>query len=288
MGKYTIGLHTPIHFINKYIISKFNKRVKVKTEIRSLRKFVINVNNFCNRKCFSCVSLCDKPFNNPWRDKRREIRINDVKKAIPRILEYASYEGVTLAGGEPTAMNLIKLMRISKIIRDNELKGHILTNGFRIRNISPYNFDYIILDDHGTNTDDVRKSIDYFKELGYENYAVKKAYVHKDFNEARETPIITEGFDCNGWMQPTLWLDLVYPCCGMPQMEGWDNDTIIRDTLRKNGWTCDNPDLAEVLKNWRKTIPNEVVNKCLFSCWKFRKKYTKVNIAKWEAENETD
>ena len=88
----------------------------------------------------------------------------------------------------------------------------------------------------------------------------------------------TPGVSCPRWLQPTLWLDVIYPCCGMAQMEGWDNDMILRDSLREAGWTTKNPDLADTMRDWRRTIPAEVIKKCLFSCWKYRKSYIEKNI----------
>jgi len=268
----------PWVIFEKYFIAKFDNRIRIKYELLKIKKIVINVNNFCNLNCFSCVSLCDKPFNNTWRDEKREIEPEIVDMALKKILKYGKYGAVTLAGGEPTAMNLGRLKEISEVIRANGLKVSLITNGFRLSNIDPFNFDYICIDDHGTNTDKIRENEIFLKSKGFNNYFVIKTLFHKDFEVARREPFTSLGVSCPGWLQPTIWLDVVYPCCGMPQLEGWDNDTILRDSLRREGWTVTNPNLSSVMKNWRKTIPPEVIKKCLFSCWKHREKYIERNI----------
>jgi hypothetical protein len=278
IGSHEVGRNSPSKFFNKYILPHYDKRRRVKNELDSQKQIIVNVNNFCNLDCFSCGSMCDKPFNNPWRDKPRVIDPIDVDMALEQILEYQKYDTVTLAGGEPTTIPLNTLKILSNVIRSYSLKVHILTNAYRINKIDADYFDYITLDDHGTNSKAINEAVQTLHAQGYENYFIKSTLIHKDYDLALTTPTISQGVKCWGWLQPTIWLDIVYPCCGMPQMEGWHNDTILRDSLRRNGWKTKNPELAEVLRNWRETIPPEVLKKCLFSCWKHRESYREVNI----------
>lgn len=278
IGTHTIGRKTPRSFFNKFVLPICDKRQRVKNEFNSLKQIILNVNNFCNLNCFSCASLCDKPFNNPWRDEPRTIDPDEVKIALKQILKYDSFQVVTLTGGEPTATPLSILKRITTIIRIEGLKVCIYTNAYRIKELDPTFFDYIVLDDHGTNSEDVRAAIEYFKEMRYKDYFVIETKYHRDYDLAFKKPHTSPGVHCWGWLQPTIWLDVVYPCCHMGQMEGWSNDTVLRDSLRKAGWTIRNPELAEVMRDWRKTIPAEVIKRCLFSCWKYRDPYRLVRI----------
>lgn len=284
IGNHRLGKETPRHILNKWVLRRFDKRLKNKYEITSLRKIILNVNNFCDLGCFSCVSLCDTPIgSNVWRDRPRTMNRDVLDRVLSEVVRYGlaierPYEGVTFAGGEPTAIPLDDLKELGQIVRHHGLKSVVLTNGFGVEGLDPWAFDHFILDDHGINAEAIQRSVAHFKINGFENYHVHLARVHRNFAKAREIPVITPGLKCPGWMDLTLWMDLVYPCCGMPQMEGWDNDTVIRDSLLEAGWTVANPTLAETLINWRETIPGEVIKKCLFSCWKFRDEYEERNI----------
>lgn len=279
IGTHNIGRRSPQAFYNKFILPLVSKRQRVKNEFTSLKQIIVNVNNYCNLKCFSCASLCDKPFGeNPWRDEPREIDLEDLNQALGQIVTLDHFEVATLTGGEPTAINIDKLFLIARAIRLKGLKVCIYTNGYRIKEIGPNKFDYIVLDDHGTNTEDIKSAIEYFKENRYKKYYVIETKWHRDYDLALRESRTSPGVHCWGWLQPTIWLDVVFPCCHMAQMEGWDNDTILRDSLRKARWVTNNPNLGEVMQDWRNTIPAEVIKKCLFSCWKYREPYLYKNI----------
>ena len=47
----------------------------------------------------------------------------------------------------------------------------------------------------------------------------------------------------------------------------------IRDSLNKAGWNVNNPNLKDVIINWRDTVPSEVVRMCVLECWRGRKTY---------------
>ena len=278
IGTHKIGRQSPKAFYNKFVLPLWDKRQRVKNEFTSLKQIILNVNNYCNLECFSCASLCDQPYNNPWRDQPRMIDPLNVEKALWYLASVDAYEVVTLTGGEPTAADLDTLRHLSRIIRWNKLRVCLYTNGFRLKEIGPNTFDYIVLDDHGINSEDIKAAIEYLEENRFKNYYVIETKRHRDYGEALRRSMTSPGVHCWGWLQPTLWLDIVYPCCHMAQMEGWGNDTVIRDSLRRHGWTVNNPDLAEVMKDWRNTIPAEVIKKCLFSCWKYREPYFTRNI----------
>ena len=281
IGKHQLGKGTPRHVLNKKVLRRFNKRIKTRYEIMSMKKIVLNANNFCDIGCFSCVSLCDTPMGaNVWRDRPRVMDPEILDVALSALMLYQPDEGVTFAGGEPTTIPVEDLKELASIVRDHDLKSVILTNGFGVDKLDPWDFDYFTLDDHGINFEAIERSVNHLESHGFENYHINVARIHRNLAKAREIPVITPGLKCPRWMELTLWLDLVYPCCGMPQMEGWDNDTIIQVALKKAGWTVENPKLAETLENWRETIPGEVIKKCFFSCWKFRDDYEKRNIEK--------
>lgn len=263
----------------KYVLSKFNYQIKMKYEMLPLKKINLCVNNFCNLQCFSCVSLCDKPMGeNVWRDQPRTMNPEILDVALKALMEYDKYEAVTFAGGEPTASPIKELKELAFIVRENDLKSIVLTNGYRVNKLDLWDFDYFVLDDHGINEGDIRSSIRYFKEHGFQRYNVISTRLHRDFSKAREKGIVSRGLHCSGWGSLTIWKDLIYPCCSMPQLEGWDNDKVVSDSLFKAGWTVSNPDLVDTLKNWKNTIPGEVLKKCYFSCWRDHKEYEERNI----------
>ena len=266
------------HLVDKYIISHWDPAVKTRKELDAEKKIIVNVNNYCNLDCFSCVSLCHLPYGNPWRDNPRNINPQDVDIALTHILNTREYHYATLAGGEPTA-SLSQLEEINNVIHSHKLKTQLLTNGYKVPELNPHNYDYIVIDHHGTNKQDVENAVKHLKNHSYTNYYIHQAREHHDFGEALTRPHTSPGpYACPGWMQHTLWLDVIYPCCGMPQMEGWLNTTAIRDSLRREGWTTENPELTHTLRQWRHTIPAEIVKFCLFNCWKYREPYVTKNI----------
>ena len=278
-GKHKVGKETPRILFEKWVLSRLNKRVRNKYEVRGLKKIVLNVNNFCDLACFSCVSLCDTKMGaNVWRDRPRTMAPDVLDRALAELVRAGPYQAVFFAGGEPTAIPLEDLEELASIVRKHGLKSIILTNGYAVEKLDPHVFDYFVLDDHGINQEAIERSVAHLENHNFPWYHIILARVHFNFRKAFEEPVITPGVHCPAWMVPTLWLDLVYPCCFMPQMEGWDNDTVIRDALAWAGWTVENPSLAETLINWRETIPGAVIKKCLFRCWKYREAYEERNI----------
>ena len=46
-----------------------------------------------------------------------------------------------------------------------------------------------------------------------------------------------------------------------------ENTTRVRDELEQAGWTIQNEDIINTLKNWKITVPQYVLNQCLNHCW---------------------
>ena len=70
-----------------------------------------------------------------------------------------------------------------------------------------------------------------------------------------------------------------------------ENNEHITNELEKAGWTLDNNNILETIKNWKNTLPKFVIDECLNNCWKpymnkaLSKKITlKKNDKVWKTE----
>ena len=252
---------------DEYIRGIFDPHIRVKYRFNRLKRLVAILNNYCNLGCYSCSSLCHLPFGNPFRDEPRTMSPDDLDKAIKGVLGYTHIDYVHLLGGEAT---LLDLKPYTEVVKGYDLMISLLTNGYGVLKVDLDEFDYIILDDHGVNHEDITRALNYFEENNFKSYYVRETLKHFDIGETLTRSGTSNGLKCRGWMKPTIYRDLIYPCCVMVELEGWIGDTVISDSLRRHGWTTDNPDLSDTLKKWRETIPAEVVKRCNLSCWRGR------------------
>lgn len=231
--------------------------------------FYVNVTNYCNLDCFSCSVLCDKPMgSNCFRDVPRNQDLSSLNKFLDLIKDFRIDHWIRLGGGEPTATGYTYLKELVNIVKCHNRKICLLSNGFKLSEFDPHLFDFIQLDNHGTNQKDIDNCIERFKSNKYGSYGVIIHKWHRDLEHQRKTNLVSWGLNCPAWLrQITLWQDVVYPCCNFPYFDGWDNDTIGTDSLKKTGWSVENPNLKETIEDWKNTIPNEVIRKCIFSCW---------------------
>lgn len=235
------------------------------------RRINIFLNRYCNLSCFSCAALGMDP-------PRDETTLEEIIAFLQKMVYHDPGSTVMLTGGEPTAIDHGKLKEICDEIHDHGFKTAMLTNGFKIAPVEW--FDYIILDKHGINDADIKKWEKHLKAHG-RDIDYREKYHHMDIPYSIEGNI-TKGARCNNWIHTlTLWRDVVYPCCNIMCVAWWADDynKILAPALRKNGWTVDNPELANTIRNWRETLPAEVYRICTLLCWKEapRTKWVKIN-----------
>ena len=116
------------------------------------------------------------------------------------------------------------------------------------------------------NQVDIHAAIDHLEAEGYEEYEVYDFRTHQNLEIRRKKTPRRQG-RCNGYMRLiTLWENMVYPCCAMFCVEGWDNHTRATDAIRETGWHIDNPNLVATMKDHKNTIPQVFFDACA-GCW---------------------
>ena len=222
--------------------------------------------------CYSCSAIG----KNPPRD---ETTLEEIQAYVKNIDGYFPESVFMLTGGEPTAIDHGKLEKICNFIHDRGHKTAILTNGFRL--IPVEWIDYVVLDRHGINDDDIVKWKKHLKNANHENYDVFNTLWHMDIAYSLKDNI-TMGARCGSWTNTiTLWKDVVYPCCAHMHMAVWDSEKLdqkLASNLRDSGWNAYNPDLVETIRNWRETLPGEAFRVCSIKCWKSANKTRWVKI----------
>lgn len=205
--------------------------------------------------------------------KPAETKLTDITKFLEHMKTFKPGSTVMVTGGEPTMSP--HLGAVAKMIRDNGFKSAMLTNCYKL--IPLKWFDYIILDYHGVN----KGEFELWKAALKESrrwWDMSPKHMHQDIPYAMKDNI-TKGARCSNWLTNyTLWQDVVYPCCNMMCVEWWHDTEEATMVLREAGWTVDNPNLVETIKNWRGTLPAEVYRLCMLKCWKdsTRAKWVKI------------
>lgn len=228
--------------------------------------FMFRVNNYCNLHCELCSAFPDGQIEPKW-----ELPLNDVKLFCERLGEFGRTGRHVLTGGEPTALPIEHFEGIIEILKNNDRNVGVLTNGYNLMGVSKrclQKIDEILFDDHGINADHVHDCIEYLKTFYKGNIRKKTRRYHWDFEKQRQHPS-NKGKRCN-YLITTMLLyknGVLYPCCTLSAIGGYNRNTIISEELTKAGWNLCNPDLVEVIKDYRKTIPKYVSDQCLNHCW---------------------
>jgi len=129
-------------------------------------------------------------------------------------------------------------------------------------------FDRIILDEHRSNRERIRYLKKYLGDLRHRNFIVHPMLYHQDL-ESLIGYKVTPGPNCREWLNSVAIKGaVVYPCCMLPWLEEWSPPLDMTDDLISSGFTFDNPELPELLENWRDHIPDSVYRRCLLTCWR--------------------
>lgn len=228
------------------------------------------LNRYCNLNCYSCACMG----MNPPKD---ETTIEELQAFLVNIKGYRQDPTFLLTGGEPTAIDHGKLEKICDLIHGMGYKTALLTNGYKL--IPTKWIDYIVLDKHGINDEDIAKWETHLAQEDRDSYEFREKQWHMDIPYAMKDNI-SKGVRCGTWMSITLWKDVVYPCCNIMAVAWWngDMDQKLASSLKDAGWNAYNPDLVETIKNWRDTLPGEVYRSCMTQCWKDSSKTKWVKI----------
>lgn len=236
--------------------------------------FSFKTNNYCNLHCEYCSNMCDVPINpkneNIFRRERLELSLDDMVLFCERFKGVEEKTLNRLIGAEPTAMPIDKLEEMIECLYTYKRRIALTTNGFNFLGLSENTInkiDRIIFADHVINHELVDECKQYLKPFYKGKIGVVRVDVHYDLEAARHHPM-NKGKMCNFMMEnPVLWGSTIYPCCALPFVMVFNNNTLIRDELVKAGWTINNEDVVNIFRNWRETLPKYVIDQCKNYCW---------------------
>ena len=267
IGKIKLRRETPKILWDKHIRPLWDPRLR-DNNIWSNR-FLIITNNYCNQQCWSCSALCNTAFgSNPFRAKPETTPIENISKFLDLIEGYRPKHWIRLSGGEVTLCSPEYIEEIVELVHQHGRNISLLTNAARIDQLDPHLFDFIHLDEHIVNHDLIYSTAKHFKEAGFHRFQIWVTKEHRDL-ELQRTSHITQGLRCSAMMEAiTLWRDIVYPCCVIAFLDGWNNNTLIRENQKTTGWSIDNPNLVETMENYINTLGRDTVYACHLQCWK--------------------
>ena len=204
------------------------------------------------------------------RRKKWEIDLNDLTLFCEHFKGVGEESLHCLGGGEPTILTEEKFDQVIDVLSSYNRRIELFTNGYNIMGISKATINKIAkikIDDHGINHSHIQDCIRYLKSFYKGTLQLVRMTSHYDTEASRRHPS-NRGKRCRFLIRnPILWGTTIYPCCSLPFLMIHDNNTIMKDELTKAGWTINNLEILDIMKNWRKTIPDYVKNKCLNDCY---------------------
>ena len=234
----------------------------------------IQTNNYCNLHCEHCCTMCHVPIHpdSEYVDRRTkwDVSLKTIELFCERFKGIGERNLHRLAGGETTAMPLDTVEELVEILYVHNRRMSLLTNGYDLLGLSRRCLDRIHdinLDDHGINHEHIMRCYKYLKENFDCVVGIITTLEHKDWDCARKHPenILTE--PCDAMMRsPTMYREAIYPCCQSQHTDVMRKDMGSNKALKDAGWTVYNPDIVETLRNWRTTLPEYVLHKCLTDC----------------------
>jgi len=242
----------------------------------NIRGIAIKTNNYCNLHCEFCTNYCDIPLNktneNIFRRTKWELSLDDLELFCERFKGIGEGNYHILTGAETTTMPVEKIHDIINMLYSYGRTMKLRTNCFNLLELDPNylrKIYKIYLADHNINSELIDECHKYLRNLSISKSAIVIEHTHTHYNlrEIRGHPY-TLGKHCEIWMRDLELIGkIIYPCCNMPWLMAGNNDIRIQNELKRVGWTTENEDVVEVVRNWRKSIPEYVVDQCLNHCF---------------------
>ena len=271
---------------DKYLFNRFiDRRLKtyfgkyVSNSTRDYNKVIMVITNVtCNIKCFCCATFCDTEIGSNLYNKDSFIlKPSILNEFLKNISDFRPKNYISLQGGETTLLKSDLIKDYTKIIKDNNRKVLILTNGYGIRKVDPFIFDRIILDEHMQNNEDIKKAITYFEILGYKDFSINLTKYHYDLRSIMKDERIDNSFKCNDMLDAiTLHNKTVFPCCVSPMLMGYDNRKDYVEDLIVSGFVYNNNNLSKMLNNINEYLPPSFYDVCMNYCYRRRVKAKKI------------
>jgi len=243
-----------------------------------ISRFIYHMNNYCNLHCEHCSDFSHIPIDPDSSLIERRVKwqtsIEEVELFCQRFHGVAMDKYVHLTGGEPTAIPVDLLDAVLNVFHQWGRRVLLLTNGYNLFEVNQTllnTVDRIKLDDHGTNTEHIHDCIEYLKTFYKGTVEHIETFNHFPLGKTRKLPC-NKGGHCGRKTLKTkievlIKQGTVYPCCAMASFDLYENNTQLETALRLAGWNLENKDIAETLKNWKKTLPEYAWLMCRDGCW---------------------
>lgn len=240
--------------------------------------FIFRCTNRCNLSCELCQTLDNQPIgsDSPYRNRRApwEVSVEDLEKFC-EVFEGIGDNGDNLhriTGGEPTTLPTDKLEEIIDVFHSHNRSLSLITNGYNIMGLDKAyinKIDLLVLDNHGINQSHINDCARFLKGFYKGKLKRVKVLYHYDCTKAKNDPrnIGKCSGGCSIPKAPALFEKVIYPCPAFEFIEELDGHTKITDSLKEAGWTLDNPEILETMRNWRNSIPQYALDQCMYNCW---------------------
>lgn len=233
--------------------------------LSNVNRWIILTNNYCNLNCEKCSTGSNRTVgSHPFQSMSWTINPQDVAHFLwhlsPRKTE------IRLLGGETTAMPWDTLYDIIDLIKTDEHKLSMLTNGFGLQRMARSAltaFDNFVLNAHGTNDLVIRECEDLLRTYEIPFETIRHGY-HFDLEEAA-AHVLNKGRNCHQWLSlPCLYDKVIYPCCSMMQLKEGKRDTWA--SLKRSGWHLENPKLMTDILDMS-TLEPMIFQRCFNECY---------------------
>lgn len=243
--------------------------------LNSYFKFiVIKTNNYCNLSCQYCNNLCDTKISYDSSNIHRQVVYNinpvDLIKYCTVMGNVGLSDSHRLSGGEPTLLKNDLLATIVETLHSNGRYVELMTNGFGIFNLDKsvlHMISKITFDNHNTNISLIDECKKYLRSFFTGEIKVINQQYHYNLIEAQSFEC-NKGQLCDNWLSTlTLYKKVIFPCCVTYPLMLYRNDTELYTSLYNAGWCIDNPELIDTMQHYKTTIPQIVIDECLYNCW---------------------
>lgn len=260
--------HTMINGITFEKLFGITEEVKVR----------IVTTNVCNLNCNHCDVGCDLPIKisseHVLRTKNFTAKTSEIELFCEAFKGYGEGNIHTLQGGEVTLLPPKQLAEMFELLTRSGRRIGMKTTGYNITEIplsSLNQLEYIVLAEHGINKEVIDMCLEYLKV----NY--KGEVILESIHEHRNTKSIIrhgngtaeQGLACNHFLSTLTYKHpVIYPCCNTWAIMHNLNDITLKEKFIDAGWTVDNPNLIETLRNWKETLPQQFLETiCADSCY---------------------
>lgn len=241
----------------------------------SIEQVILKLHNRCNLNCEHCTNKCHLPIDKgskySCRRETRVITLEEVERYCILLNGHLDDNIHLISGGEPTFYVDSKFIEsiIDMLMLYGKGRIGIRTNGYNLLGLKDKYlklFDLIYLDDHVVNKEIIDEAYIKLKKIrGNKQTVVERVHEHYNIRELMDNPI-SRGKRCYMWKRVLLLeYDILWPCCGLPNIVNELEIPQIRDHMIEYGWSTYNDNLIKTLRKGR--LPKSVSRLCKYRCW---------------------